>query len=190
MSKAAQAAVPPAQPAAPGRSVPKHGARLPATAQPVPQPAQNQPVKTSKSAMRHAVSAVIQDESSEDDDEEYADADEEAEDDTGTDVDAYPSDDDEPTPAPPSRPVKTMHALPKQSISARHATGTCIVPNCGKPAFVDRGGVKTDYCSTRHREEAVTLGLVPGCIMCQRYPQTGTDYFCSAACRNQSMTKI
>lgn len=60
MSKAAQAAVPPAQPAAPGRSVPKHGARLPATAQPVPQPAQNQPVKTSKSAMRHAVPAVIQ----------------------------------------------------------------------------------------------------------------------------------
>lgn len=190
-SKAAQAAVPPAQPAAHGRSVPKHGARPPAATQPVPQPVQNQPVKNSKSAMRHAVPAVIQDESSEDDDEEYADADEEAEDDTGTDVDAYPSDDDdEPTPAPPSRPVKTMHASPKQSTSARHATGTCIIPNCGKPSFVDRGGVKTEYCSTRHREEAVTIGLAPGCIMCQRYPQTGTDYFCSAACRNQSMTKI
>jgi hypothetical protein len=96
---------------------------------------------------------MIADESSEDDDDEYADADEEAEDDTGTDVDAYPSDDDdEPTPAPPSRQVKTMHAPPKQSTSARHATGTCIVPNCGKPSFVDRGGAKTEYCSTRHRE--------------------------------------
>ncbi|KAG1806020.1 hypothetical protein EV424DRAFT_254511 [Suillus variegatus] len=177
------AAVPSAQPAAHGRSVPKHGVRLPATAQ---------PAKTSKPATRHPVATVTQDESSEDDDE-YADADEEAEDDTGTgtDLDAYPSDDDEePTPAPPSRPVKTVHAPQKQSTSARHVTGVCLIPSCGKPPFVDRGGIKTDYCSTRHREEAVTLGLVPGCIMCQRYPQTGTDYFCSAACRNQSMTKI
>ncbi|KAG2136101.1 uncharacterized protein EDB93DRAFT_1242435 [Suillus bovinus] len=175
----------PAQPAVHGRSVPKHGARLPATAQ---------PIKTSKPATRHALAATgTKDESSEDDDDEYADADEEAEDDpgTGTDLDAYPSDDDEePTPAPSSRPVKTVHAPLKQSHPARHVTGTCLVPNCGKPSFVDRGGVKTDYCSTRHREEAVTLGLVPGCIMCQRYPQTGIDYFCSAACRNQSMTKV
>ncbi|KAG1841239.1 hypothetical protein DFJ58DRAFT_808877 [Suillus subalutaceus] len=173
------ATVPPAQPAVHGRSVPKQGVRLPATAQ---------PIKTSKSAMHHA---VTKDGSSEDDDDEYADADEEVEDDTGTDLDDYPSDDEEePTPAPPSRPVKTAHASLKQSTSARHVTGTCLVPNCGKPSFVDRGGVKTDYCSTRHREEAVTLGLVPGCIMCQRYPQTGTDYFCSTACRNQSMTKV
>ncbi|KAG2138817.1 hypothetical protein BD769DRAFT_1699598, partial [Suillus cothurnatus] len=170
------ATVPAAQPAAHGRSVPKHGVRLPTTTQPVPLPAQIPPIKPSKPATRHAVSTMTK-----------------AEDDTGTgtDLDAYPSDDDdEPTPAPPSRPVKTVHASLKQSTSARPVTSTCLVPSCGKPSFVDRGGVKTDYCSTRHREEAVTLGLVPGCIMCQRYPQTGTDYFCSAACRNQSMTKI
>lgn len=186
------ATVPPGQPAVHGRSVPKHGGRPPATGQPVPLPAQNQPIKTSKPTTRHPVSTVTKDESSDDDDDdEYADADEEPEDDTGTDLDAYPSDDDEePAPAPPSRPVKTVHTSLKQNTSARHVIGTCLVPNCGKPSFVDRGGVKTDYCSTRHREEAVTLGLVPGCIMCQRYPQTGTDYFCSIACRNQSMTKI
>ncbi|KAG2357867.1 hypothetical protein BDR07DRAFT_1379816 [Suillus spraguei] len=180
------ATVPPAQPAV-GRSGPKHGVR-PATAT-------AHPIKTSKPATHHVVSTMTKDESSEDDNDEYEDADEEAEEDTdtGTDLDAYPSDDDEllqPTPAPPSRPVKTVHASLKQSTSARHVTGTCLVPNCGKPSFVDRGGVKTDYCSTRHREEAVTLGLVPGCIMCQRYPQTGTDYFCSTTCRNQSLTKI
>ncbi|KAG1752324.1 uncharacterized protein EDB91DRAFT_1234436 [Suillus paluster] len=188
------ATTPPVQPAVQGRSAPKQGVRLPATAQPVPPPAQIQHIKTSKSAMRHAATTVAKDDSSEDcDDDEYPDADEEDEDDTGTgtDLDAYPSDDDEePAPAPPTRSVKTAHAPLKQSTPARRAAGTCLVPTCGKPSFVDRGGVKTEYCSTRHREEAVTLGLVPGCIMCQRYPQSGMDYFCSTACRNQSMTKI
>lgn len=180
---------PPVQPAVQGRSGPKQGARLPA-----PPSTQIPPIKTPKPAMRHAVTTVTKDDSSEDGDEdEYPDADEEDEDETGTgtDLDAYPSDDDEePTPAPPARSAKTVHAPLKQSTPARRVAGTCLVPNCGKPSFVDRGGVKTEYCSTRHREEAVSLGVVPGCIMCQRYPQSGTDYFCSTACRNQSMTKI
>ncbi|KAG2111734.1 hypothetical protein DEU56DRAFT_874415 [Suillus clintonianus] len=183
---------PPAQSAVQGRPAPKQGVRLPATAQPVLFPAQIQPIKPSKPATRHAALTVTKDESSDDDDDDYPDADEEDEDDTGagTDLDAYPSDDDEePAPAPPTRPAKAAHTSLKQN-PARRAAGTCLVPNCGKPSFVDRGGVKTDYCSSRHREEAVSLGLVPGCIMCQRYPQSGTDYFCSAACRNQSMTKV
>jgi hypothetical protein len=96
------------------------------------------------------------DESSEnDDDDDYPDADEEGEDETGsgTDLDAYPSDDDEePAPAPPIRSVKAAHTSLKPSTPANRGAGICLVPNCGKPSFVDRGGVKAEYCSTRHRE--------------------------------------
>ncbi|OJA12646.1 hypothetical protein AZE42_07952 [Rhizopogon vesiculosus] len=144
-SKATTTAV---QPAVQGRSVPKQGARLPATAQ-------IQSGKGSKPAARHVVTTVTKDESSEDDDDEYADADEEDEYDTGsgTDLDAYPSDDDEePTPAPPIRPVKAAHPSLKSSTPARRVAGICLVPNCGKPSFVEKSGVKADYCSTRHRE--------------------------------------
>jgi hypothetical protein len=96
------------------------------------------------------------DESSENDaDDDYFDADEESEDETGsgTDLDAYPSDDDEePAPAPPIRSVKAAHTSLKPSTPANRGAGICLVPNCGKPSFVDRGGVKAEYCSTRHRE--------------------------------------
>ncbi|KAJ3515130.1 hypothetical protein NLJ89_g1944 [Agrocybe chaxingu] len=66
----------------------------------------------------------------------------------------------------------------------------CLIPGCGKPVHVDAKGVKvSDYCSMRHREEAVTSGLVSPCIMCLAYPQSDTDYFCSRTCREESMNK-
>ncbi|CAA7269532.1 unnamed protein product [Cyclocybe aegerita] len=66
----------------------------------------------------------------------------------------------------------------------------CLIPGCGKPVHIDAKGIKmSDYCSMRHREEAVTSGLVPPCIMCLAYPQSDTDYFCSRACREESMNK-
>ncbi|KAJ2932507.1 hypothetical protein H1R20_g4587, partial [Candolleomyces eurysporus] len=40
----------------------------------------------------------------------------------------------------------------------------CLIPGCGKPVHVDSKGMKTsDYCSQRHREEAVSSGLVQAC---------------------------
>ena len=94
--------------------------------------------------------------SSEDEyDDDYPDADEEDEDETGpdTDLDAYPSDsDEEPVPAPPTRSTRVAHVSPKPGTQTRRVPGTCLVPNCGKPSFVDRSGAKGDYCSTRHRE--------------------------------------
>ncbi|KIJ98118.1 hypothetical protein K443DRAFT_680995 [Laccaria amethystina LaAM-08-1] len=66
----------------------------------------------------------------------------------------------------------------------------CLIPGCGKPVHVDAKGVKTsEYCSMRHREEAVTSGLVSPCIMCLVMPQSETDYFCGRACREESMNK-
>ncbi|KAF8910521.1 hypothetical protein CPB84DRAFT_1672686, partial [Gymnopilus junonius] len=66
----------------------------------------------------------------------------------------------------------------------------CLIPGCGQPVHVDAKGVKaSDYCSMRHREEAVTSGLVSPCIMCLVMPQSDTDYFCSRACREESMNK-
>lgn len=34
----------------------------------------------------------------------------------------------------------------------RIAPGTCAIPGCGQPSHVDRHGVKTMYCSIKHRE--------------------------------------
>jgi len=66
----------------------------------------------------------------------------------------------------------------------------CFIPGCGKPVHVDAQGMKTsDYCSMRHREEAVAAGLVSPCIMCLALPQSDTDYFCSRACKEGSMNK-
>ncbi|KAH6913470.1 hypothetical protein BKA70DRAFT_1525790 [Coprinopsis sp. MPI-PUGE-AT-0042] len=66
----------------------------------------------------------------------------------------------------------------------------CLIPGCGKPVHIDAKGLKTsDYCSQRHREEAVTSGLVSPCIMCLTRPQSHTDYFCGRTCREESLNK-
>ncbi|KAK7006171.1 hypothetical protein R3P38DRAFT_3326035 [Favolaschia claudopus] len=74
------------------------------------------------------------------------------------------------------------NAAPGQSLD-------CLIPGCGQPAYVDASGNSSDYCSMKHREEAVTSGLVPGCIMCLILPQSGTDYFCGKECRDEAMSK-
>ncbi|KAI5985220.1 hypothetical protein EDC04DRAFT_2830326 [Pisolithus marmoratus] len=109
------------------------------------------------------------------DEEECDKSDEE----TGTDLSAYPtdSDEDEPVIAAP-QPVKPGNSSMQ---SSQIAPGTCAMPHCGKPVHMDKSGVKTNYCGT--------LGLEAPCIMCKRYPQSGSDYFCSSSCRNQSMAK-
>jgi len=112
-----------------------------------------------------------------------------------TDLDAYPSDSGSESEDEPSVPVsqpggKSAHKGGKFGSGASSiVSGACAIPKCGQPSHVDKNGVKTKYCSTKHREEAVKLGLEPACIMCQQYPQSSSDYFCSSACRNQSMTK-
>lgn len=66
----------------------------------------------------------------------------------------------------------------------------CLIPGCGKPVHVDAKGLKTsDYCSQRHRDEAVATGLVSPCIMCMIKPQSRKDYFCSRTCREESLNK-
>ncbi|KAJ7687673.1 hypothetical protein B0H14DRAFT_3672367 [Mycena olivaceomarginata] len=67
--------------------------------------------------------------------------------------------------------------------------GDCLVPGCVQPVHVDSSGVMSDYCSMKHREEAVSLGLVPPCIMCLTRPQSDTDYFCGRDCREEAMSK-
>jgi len=66
----------------------------------------------------------------------------------------------------------------------------CLIPGCGKPVHRDAQGVTTsDYCSMRHREEAVASGYASPCIMCLTLPQSDTDYFCSRVCREESLNK-
>ncbi|KAN0088688.1 hypothetical protein V8E55_005745 [Tylopilus felleus] len=115
-----------------------------------------------------------------------------------TDLDAYPTDsgsesEDEPSAPPVAAPQPSAKSTSKKgkpsSGAPKIVTGICAIPGCGQPVHVDRHGVKTMYCSIKHREEGVKLGLEAACIMCKRYPQSTSDYFCSSACRNQSMTK-
>ncbi|KXN81222.1 hypothetical protein AN958_05737 [Leucoagaricus sp. SymC.cos] len=81
-------------------------------------------------------------------------------------------------------------AQPKLNISTKPSDDTkCIIPGCKQLVYVDEEGVVSDYCSLRHREEAVTSGLKSPCIMCLVLPQSDTDYFCSNACLEESMSK-
>ncbi|KAL4064047.1 hypothetical protein V8B97DRAFT_2026188 [Scleroderma yunnanense] len=115
-------------------------------------------------------------------------------DDEGTDLSAYPTDsEEEPSPsAPVASPPTTKPAVKtgKPNVpSTKVPAGTCAIPHCGKPVHMDKNGASTNYCSIKHREEAVTLKLKAPCILCKRYPQSDSDYFCSTTCRNQSMSK-
>ncbi|KAF9463922.1 hypothetical protein BDZ94DRAFT_1358674 [Collybia nuda] len=67
----------------------------------------------------------------------------------------------------------------------------CLIPDCDQPVHVDAKGLKaSDYCSMRHREEAVATGLASPCIMCLTLPQSEVDYFCGRACREESLNKF
>ncbi|KAI6139714.1 hypothetical protein BKA82DRAFT_998716 [Pisolithus tinctorius] len=158
----------------------------------VPYPPQNAPAPKRPHNVTKAPQGkvpVSQDDTS---DEEECD---ESDGNTGTDLSAYPTDSDEEEPvvaAPVAAPATAKRAgKPGNPTvqSSRSAPGTCAIPHCGKQVHMDKSGVKTNYCSIKHREEAVTLGLEAPCIMCKRYPQSGSDYFCSSSCRNQSMSK-
>ncbi|KAJ7222933.1 hypothetical protein C8J57DRAFT_1094316, partial [Mycena rebaudengoi] len=65
----------------------------------------------------------------------------------------------------------------------------CLIPGCGQPVHVDSSGFSSDYCSRKHREEAVSLGLASPCIMCLVLPQSETDYFCGRDCKEEAMNK-
>jgi len=159
----------------------------------VPIPSQHIPAPVPavvKAARPPAKAPIPQDISSDGEEEEEEEEEEEGE--VDTDLDAYPSDSEEepvaPAPAATHLPTKNTPRGGKPS-GQKPSSGTCVIPGCGKSSHVDRNGVRTKYCSIKHQEEAVTLGLETACIMCQRYPQSTSDYFCSSACRNQSMTK-
>jgi endogenous inhibitor of DNA gyrase (YacG/DUF329 family) len=65
--------------------------------------------------------------------------------------------------------------------------GTCIIPNCGKPVYVGRSGPSL-FCSKKHGEDGVEMGLVKGCIMCRKAPKRQHDYFCSDKCKTTATT--
>ncbi|KZT01542.1 uncharacterized protein LAESUDRAFT_763664 [Laetiporus sulphureus 93-53] len=93
-------------------------------------------------------------------------------------------DDDLMTFSPTYPPARGTKAVPKRT------QVTCAIPGCDKPVYIDASGMQTsDYCSMRHREEAVKSGFAEPCIMCGKWPQTKGDYFCSKTCRDESLSK-
>ncbi|KAG7089288.1 hypothetical protein E1B28_010986 [Marasmius oreades] len=81
--------------------------------------------------------------------------------------------------------------VPVEQPQAGAASNTqCRIPGCGKPVYVDANGQSTsEYCSMSHRQEAVSSGLVEPCIMCLDLPQSGEDYFCGRACKEEALDK-
>ncbi|EGN95183.1 hypothetical protein SERLA73DRAFT_162720 [Serpula lacrymans var. lacrymans S7.3] len=166
------------QPARQGRQVAPAKPKAPA----VRTPAVPAPTKANLFASLKGKKAV--EEGSESDfSSDYGDSD------SAIDPDDYPSSDDPSTPATPSGRGATTKKIPPKPATKRNAPGTCVIPGCGKPSFVDNSGATSDYCSIKHREEAVTSGVVLACIMCKRFPQSDANHFCSKACRDQALVK-
>ncbi|KAJ3561709.1 hypothetical protein NP233_g10029 [Leucocoprinus birnbaumii] len=81
-------------------------------------------------------------------------------------------------------------AKSKPNVSTKPSDDTkCAIPGCKQSVYVDDEGTLSEFCSLRHREEAVKSGLREPCIMCLVLPQSDTDYFCSKACLEESMNK-
>jgi len=73
--------------------------------------------------------------------------------------------------------------------TASGSSATCRLNGCDKPVFTDpTTGHRSEYCSQKHREEAVTSGQVNPCIMCLKMPKSQTDHFCSKACRDKALS--
>ncbi|PCH42129.1 hypothetical protein WOLCODRAFT_163544 [Wolfiporia cocos MD-104 SS10] len=103
-------------------------------------------------------------------------------------------------PAPPSngpnvqsqQPLGAFPATAPQPppSAANQPPSLCKIPGCTEYVHVNPDGSQTsEYCSRRHRQEAVASGLAEACIMCREMPQSTVDYFCSRACREASMGK-
>ncbi|CCM06415.1 uncharacterized protein FIBRA_08676 [Fibroporia radiculosa] len=97
--------------------------------------------------------------------------------------------------SPGNMPQGSLGAAPgpasQQSYGAPYtAPPTCKIPGCMEPVYVDSNGwITSEFCSMRHRKEAVATSLVDACIMCHEFPQNTTDYFCSRTCREAALNK-
>jgi hypothetical protein len=92
------------------------------------------------------------------------------------------------TAAPPPLTLNTMNLPPPT---------TCLIPGCNQPVYQEPTYSSTgnltqkpsQYCSQKHREEAVASGLVSPCIFCMAFPQSEKDYFCGRECRDEALDK-
>ncbi|KAF7321663.1 hypothetical protein MKEN_00687500 [Mycena kentingensis (nom. inval.)] len=92
--------------------------------------------------------------------------------------------------APVVIPQAAAMTTPAAPNGASMPVPDCLIPGCGQPVHVDAStGTMSEYCSKKHREEAVSLGLVAPCIMCLALPQSESDYFCGRECREDALTK-
>ncbi|KAI4527312.1 hypothetical protein K525DRAFT_232303 [Schizophyllum commune Loenen D] len=88
-----------------------------------------------------------------------------------------------------SSAATSQNAQTHGSIATATFPAECALAGCNQPVFVDSNGDTGEYCSARHREEAVQTGQATACIMCRKYPQHGNDDFCGRACRDDAAQK-
>ncbi|KDQ52782.1 hypothetical protein JAAARDRAFT_210430 [Jaapia argillacea MUCL 33604] len=97
----------------------------------------------------------------------------------------------DPNAAPFATAQPTFAPAPKNTTAyqpRQQGLPMCRIPGCERQVYVD-GAQTSEYCSQRHREDAVAMGLVEVCIMCNRMPQGGKDHFCSRTCREEALRK-
>lgn len=93
-----------------------------------------------------------------------------------------------PAPAQAAVPLAPFPANPGATIVPVAPTN-CLIPGCTRMAYVDlKSGQSSSYCSTVHRQEAVTQGIANACIMCLKLPQSEEDHFCGKACRDEALS--
>ncbi|KLO05179.1 hypothetical protein SCHPADRAFT_734247 [Schizopora paradoxa] len=92
-------------------------------------------------------------------------------------------------PANSQAPINNMASNPGATIVPLAPPTDCLIPGCTRAAYVDpKTGQSSSYCSTVHRQEAVTQGIANACIMCLKMPQSEEDHFCGKACRDEALS--
>ncbi|CAL1710597.1 unnamed protein product [Somion occarium] len=77
-------------------------------------------------------------------------------------------------------------SVPRDDTDEEASSEVCALAGCSRPTFVDRNGGPSEYCSQRHRREAVGNGEAEACLMCREWPRTlvagKRSDFCSLRC--------
>jgi len=93
------------------------------------------------------------------------------------------------TQAQAAAPLAPLPVNPGATIVPIAPPTNCLIPGCTRTAYVDpKSGQSSSYCSTVHRQEAVTQGIANACIMCLKLPQSEEDHFCGKACRDEALS--
>jgi len=69
---------------------------------------------------------------------------------------------------------------------------SCMIPGCRNAVYIDADGNETEFCSHRHRRDAVHAGLADACLHCKEMPTVEIggkqSDFCSKRCSTAALS--